>query len=140
METMKDQFDFSEYPKDHFLFNETNNKVIGKFKDEAKGVQITEFVGLKSKLYSYTTEKGESKKAKGVSKSVVKNTIKFSDYKKCIEDDSHTLSVKINSIRSYKHKIYSILQNKVALSSYDDKRYYLNSIDSLSYGHYKTRQ
>ena len=75
METMKDQFDFSEYPKDHFLFNETNNKVIGKFKDEAKGVQITEFVGLKPKLYSYTTEKGESKKAKGVSKPVVKNVI-----------------------------------------------------------------
>ena len=140
MEKMKEQFDFSDYPKDHFLYDDTNKKVIGKFKCETSGVPITEFVGLKSKLYSFTTEKGESKKAKGVSKSVVKNVIKFSDYKQCIEDDSHTLSVKINSIRSYKHKIYSILQNKVALSSFDDKKYYLNSVDSLSYGHYKTKQ
>ena len=32
-------------------------KVIGKFKDEAAGQPIIEFVGLKSKMYSYKTEK-----------------------------------------------------------------------------------
>ena len=31
--------------------------MIGKFKDEAAGNPITEFVGLKSKMYSYETEK-----------------------------------------------------------------------------------
>ena len=30
-----------------------NKKVIGKFKDEAAGKPILEFVGLKSKMYSY---------------------------------------------------------------------------------------
>ena len=30
-----------------------NKKVIGKFKDEAAGKQITHFVGLTAKLYSY---------------------------------------------------------------------------------------
>ena len=47
----KDLFDFSNYSKDLKVFNETN-KVIGKMKDEFGGVIITEFVGLKSKMYS----------------------------------------------------------------------------------------
>ena len=45
----KDLFDFSNYSK---FFNETNKKVIGKMKDEFGGVILTEFVGLKSKMYS----------------------------------------------------------------------------------------
>ena len=48
----KDLFDFSNYSKDSKSFNETNKKVIGKMKDEFGGVIITEFVGLKSKMYS----------------------------------------------------------------------------------------
>ena len=48
----KDLFDFSNYSKDPKFFNETNKKVIGKMKDEFGVVIITEFVGLKSKMYS----------------------------------------------------------------------------------------
>ena len=44
--------DFSNYPKDSKLFDETNKKVIGKMKDEFGGVIVIEFVGLKSKIYS----------------------------------------------------------------------------------------
>ena len=40
------------YSKDLKIFNETNKKVIGQMKDEFSGVIITEFVGLKSKMYS----------------------------------------------------------------------------------------
>ena len=47
-------------------------KVIGKFKDEAAGKPILEFVGLKSKMYSYKIGEEEHKKAKGVKKNVVK--------------------------------------------------------------------
>ena len=61
-------FDFSNYSKDSKLFDDTNNKVLGKMKDEFGGVIIDEFVGLKSKMYSmkkiddkeYNTEKGVS--------------------------------------------------------------------------------
>ena len=34
MTTFKDWVDFSQYPKDHPLFDETNPKRVGKFKDE----------------------------------------------------------------------------------------------------------
>ena len=43
----KDRFDNSDYPKESPYFDSTNKKVIGKFKDEAAGVPICEFVGLR---------------------------------------------------------------------------------------------
>ena len=48
----KDKFDNSDYPQDSPYFDKTNKKVIGKFKDEAVGIPVTEFVGLRSKMYS----------------------------------------------------------------------------------------
>ena len=47
----KDLFDFSNYPKDSKCFDETNKKVSGKMKDEFGGVNVDEFVTLKSKMY-----------------------------------------------------------------------------------------
>ena len=48
----KDLFDFSNYSKDSKLFDQTNRKVIGKMKDQSDGIVVTEFVGIKSKIYS----------------------------------------------------------------------------------------
>ena len=52
-------------------------KVIGKFKDEAAGMVIIEFVGLKPKMYSYRTESKNNKTAKGVKKNVIKKDMSF---------------------------------------------------------------
>ena len=40
MVEIKDEFDFSEYPRDHLLQSYDNMKVAGKFKDECKGQLI----------------------------------------------------------------------------------------------------
>ena len=53
----RELFDNSDYGKSSKFFFDENKKVIGKFKDEAAGQPIIEFVGLKSKMYSYKTEK-----------------------------------------------------------------------------------
>ena len=64
-------FDFSDYSVNSKLFDETNKKGIGKMKDEFKGEIISEFVGLKSKMYSLITVKDEKViKAKGVNKKI----------------------------------------------------------------------
>ena len=95
MKNFNNFFDFSEYPKNHKCYNPINKKVPGKFKDEAGGKIITEFCGLRSKMYSYLTELTEekdikknkdndikeSKKAKGVKKNIIENNIKFENYK-----------------------------------------------------------
>ena len=56
MGEIKDEFDFSEYPKDHFLQSCDNMKVVGKFKDECKGQLMLRFVGLRPKQYSFDYE------------------------------------------------------------------------------------
>ena len=71
-----DCWENSDYPKDSPYCSTHNKKVIGKFKDEAEGVPIVEFVGLRSKMYSYVKENGKGgMTAKGVKKYVIKNKL-----------------------------------------------------------------
>ena len=71
---VKNLFDFRDYPRDSEFFYPVNKKVIGKAKDEFKEKIISEFIGLKSKIYSLIAVGGkEIKNAKGVKKNVVQN-------------------------------------------------------------------
>ena len=137
---VKDRFDTSEYPHSHASGIPTgcNKKVLGMFKDEVGGRGIEEFIGLRAKLYSYKMFKGEeSKKCKGIKKSVIKKSITHEDYKTCLFTGKEQLR-KMNVIRSYDHEIYMEEVNKVALSTDDDKRYILeDGIHTLAWGHYK---
>ena len=64
-------FDFSDYPLNSKFFDPVNKKVIGKMKDEFKGKIISEFVELKSKMYSLISiDDEEVTKAKGVNKEI----------------------------------------------------------------------
>ena len=113
-------------------------KVIGKFKDEAAGMIIIDFAGLKPKMYSYQTENKNNKTAKGVKKNVVKKEIKHKDYLDCLFNNQ-IMRHKMNTIRSDHHQISSYQINKTSLSCYDDKCYILHDgISSLAYGHYRT--
>ena len=121
------KFDTSDYPPDHESGIPTgvNKKVIGMFKDEVAGKQITCFVGLRPKLYSFRIEEDkEVRKCKGIKKNVIKKKLDFDDYVKCLFSGEKKLrSMKI--IRSEKHDIYSKEVNKTALSNEDDKRHVL---------------
>ena len=118
MAKQKHLYDFSDYPKDHPLYDVSNKKVIGKFKDETSSKIITEFAAPKIKMYSFKTEEYESKKAKGIKKSVVKNELTFNDYKRSVfgtEKSDIQQMIKFNTIRSYKHDVYTIEQSKIGL-------------------------
>ena len=133
------RFDTSNYPSGHPSGIPTglNKKVLGMFKDEANGKVIDEFVGLRAKLYSYKMFEGEeSKKCKGVKKSVVKNSITHKDYKECLFTGKERLQ-KMNVIRSRKHEVYTEEVNKVTLCPNDDKRHILeDGVHTLALGHY----
>ena len=134
----KDKFDNSDYPESSQYFSKANKKVIGKFKDEAAGMPIKEFIGLRSKMYSYQKEDNKVEKtAKGIKKNIIKGNIKHEDYKKVLFENEQ-MQHKMKTIRSERHELGSYEINKISLSCFDDKRYILeNGIDSLSYGHYK---
>ena len=60
-------------------------KVVGLMKDQLGGGIINEFVALRPKAYSNRTDDlVELKKAKGTKKCVIKNMLKFEDYKNCL--------------------------------------------------------
>ena len=131
-------FDNSDYSESSPYFDKTNKKIIGKFKDEAAGVPITEFIGLRSKMYSYVKENQTGgKTAKGIKKNVIKNDVKHEDYKKTLLENKQMYH-KMKTIRSQNHQLGSYEINKVSLSCFDDKRYiHDNGINSYAYGHYK---
>ena len=67
-EELKHIFDFSNYPKDHPLYDESNKAVPGLLKDETAGKPIHQFVGLKAKMYSillsdFCVKKGKTRKS-----------------------------------------------------------------------------
>jgi hypothetical protein len=153
MKENEDEFDLANYPKDHFLYNPTNDKVIGKFKHDIvktikkgknagkKVLQITEFVGLRSKLYAYKTniDNEDGKRCKGVKQCVVQNNITFQNYKQILFSGQKQ-NVKQNGFRTYKHTIYTETVEKTALSGNDDKCYIRDGmIETYTHGHYKIR-
>ena len=118
------KFDTSAYPKDHTDRNGhpsgiktgVNKKVVGMMKDECSSKIMTEFIGLRAKLYASKMDDGEeSKKCKGINKTATKNDIVFEDYKDVLFNQISAMR-KMNFIRSYKHEIYTEEVNKVALS------------------------
>ena len=119
--TDKDMFENSDYPENSPYYCNTNKKIIGKFRDEACGIPITEFVGLKSKMYSYVkdNEKG-GKTAKGIKKNVINNNIRHEDYKRTLLNEEQ-MHHKMKTIRSQRHQLGSYEINKVSLSCFDDK-------------------
>ena len=132
----KHKFDNSDYPESSPYFDKTNKKVIGKFKDEAAGVPISEFVGLRSKMYSYMKDNQKGgKTAKGIKKNVIKRNIKHEDYKDTLSNTKQMYH-KMKTIRSQNHELSSYEINKVSFSCFDDKRYIdEDGKKSYAYGH-----
>ena len=61
-------FDLSNLPKNHPLYDQSNEKVVLKFKDELAGAPIEEFCALKPKLYFLIACGFEKMSAKGTKK------------------------------------------------------------------------
>ena len=52
----KKMFDFSNYSTKSKYYDNSNQLVVGKMKDETAGVAIEEFIRLKRKMYSYLVD------------------------------------------------------------------------------------
>ena len=98
-----DLYDISNYSPGHPLYSDQNKKVIGKLKDELGGKVMTEFIGLRPKMYSYIGEES-GKRAKGVKKFVLQNSITHDDYRSCLLN-REVFSRDMPGLRSYHHVI-----------------------------------
>ena len=124
-------FDFSNYSKDSKFFDETNKKVIGKMKDEFVGVIVTEFVGLKSMMYSMKKiDVKDYNTAKGVS--IATEFDKFKD----VLVNKKIIRRKMKRNQSKKHKLGTYQIANISLLCFDDKRDVLDDgIYTLAYFH-----
>ena len=84
MENNKEHYDFSAYPKEHFLYDITNKKVLGKMKDETNSVPPEGFVVLRAKMYTLKYGSSGKKTAKGVKKLVIQKAIQHDMYRDCL--------------------------------------------------------
>ncbi|KYM93980.1 hypothetical protein ALC62_15425 [Cyphomyrmex costatus] len=133
------RFDTSDYPTDNaYGMPLVNKKVPGLMKDENNGAIMTEFVGLRAKMYALRVDgKKDKKKAKGVKSSAVARTITFDDYTRCLNEEIE-MTRRQSCIRSKLHQVYTVSEKKVALSPYDDKRYVVpDSTETLPWGHWR---
>ena len=124
-------FDFSNYSKDSTFYDDTNEKLIGKMKDDFGGAIIDQFIGLKSKMYSIKKINGsESSTTKGVDIAT-----EFNEFKDVLFNKK-VIRHKMKTIQAKKHKIGTYEIDKISLSYFDDKRYVLDDgVNTLAYFH-----
>jgi len=139
MRKSAEEYDFSDYPKDHSCYSTENKKVVGKFKDECNGRPITEFVSLRPKMYSIFEASGRNiKKAKGVQRVVVRKYLRHELYRKCL-NQRRDMNHKQTVIRSHSHQMGVYEQNKKSLSPlYTKKWIAADGIRTRAFGHYLT--
>ena len=127
--------DTSNYPPSHSLYSSVNKAKLGCFKDETGGRTLEEMILLRPKMYSMKFKDSDTsiKRAKGISKHIVKN-MKHDLYKEAFEEKKIT-RVQMTILRSTHHTVQTTTFNKRALSAWEDKRCWLNENESLPYGH-----
>ena len=144
MEKLKYLFDFSKYPKNHPLYDDSKANHLFYFKDELCGkAAITRFIGLRPKCYSmqiqnYNDDDTITKKVcKGIKRTAIKKQLSFADYKECL-NKQHTIYKSFRNLGSKNHVISTKFVRKIALSAIDTKRYTLNcGKHTLALGNYK---
>ena len=145
-------YDFSEYPTNHPNYNIINKKVLGKFKNELNSLIITEFIGLKPKMYSFDYIDNNECKYDEI------NVLKYDRYNNIIVNNNiHKGIKKLISLKHdeckrslYKEELiykefYNLQLNKqsicldkikkIALNPFKSKRYWIDNINSLPYGY-----
>ena len=148
---LRDIVDFSSIPANHPSGvgepNDPRSGVVGYLKDETAGDQITEFIALKPKAYSYTTCKPtlynptqpdapaptvKSKQvAKGIARSTVKKHLSHETYLEMFREGPLQRPPN-RAIRSKLHQVYSLEVNKRGLHPFDDKRYLIANLEDGS--------
>ena len=138
-EDLKDMkiIEFGNLHKKHPYYKSEPTGKLFHFKDESCGYPIQSFVGLRSKCYSIHYEQDvlpDKISAKGVNRGQIKK-MKHDDLNRILSKNEITNTSSLQ-IRSFKHQLYNVKQNKLSLSGFDTKRWISwDNISTLPYGH-----
>ena len=103
------RFDTSDFSESNvYGMPRANKKIPGLMKDENNGAVMSEFVGLRAEMYATRVAgQDDTKKIKGVKKSVVARTITFDDFTQCLRE-AVEVTRRQSCIRSKLHEVYKI--------------------------------
>ena len=149
---LRDHFDFSNLSPKHPLYNNEHQNQLFRWKIELGFMyKILAAVSLKSKMYSLKLApseyndlpksklQSEMKTLKGVPKTVVKTKIHFENYLMALLKKKKYSAV-FTKIACKNHTLRTIRQQKLALSSFDDKRFVFDCrIHTVPYGSFHIR-
>ena len=144
MKENKHYFDFSKFPKNHKLYDDSNKDVLGKYKDELKGLILKEFAGLRPKCYSLLYVKAFNKlaekiTAKGTKKNIKDKYLRHRHFMRVLHNHEKVY-VQQNTVRSIKHRISTLNEKRVSLTGFDTKRYIKkDGIKSYAHGHFNCK-
>ena len=123
-------------------FNLDNKARLGKFKNElGSEKKCVRFVGLRAKCYSLNLTDKQNKSSekcisKGLGRVAIKNRLNFKQYADTLHNGG-VIRHSFTSIKSHKHNLFTVMQQKKALTHFDSKRFLLScGIHSYSYGHH----
>ena len=128
-DNFKDQMDYSNYPSSHPDYDNSKHLQPGCMKEDFGGAVISEFVGLKSKMYSIAiahVEGGGGKQtAKGVPGAYKKTEMLHAKYVETIQSLGYGMEEKIEfyKLQAKNHEINLVKQSKVGLGLFNDKKY-----------------
>ena len=132
-----EEYDTSNYDIGNIHGIVPNKSLVGRMKDEYAGTPIKNFYGSGAKAYCVNVGGDIIKRAKGVKKYVINKILTDTDFKTVAEQSDASIFCKMILFRSKLHDMYTMLTNKLALTSRDDKRYInADNTSTLAWGHY----
>jgi hypothetical protein len=136
---LRNYFDFSKFPKDHILYTGSNTEC-GKMKSEREGGIIYFGISLKAKMYHLNLpnkKKCDTQKMKGTTKSVKDKIVNWEHYLGALLGDEYYVKNQTR-IQVKKHDLFTMQEDRKALSSDDTKRYITEDrCITRAIGHYK---
>ena len=135
---LAEHLDLSNFPSDHPLYNSKCKGELGKLKIETAPHHMKEFICLKPKAYTYTTTKDDqvsNNTLKGIPGHIRKG-LTLATYEECLYSNTR-FSKDIFNLRFYNKHMSLTKNSKVILSCFEDKRYYINNLESYGYCHPK---
>lgn len=91
-------------------------------------------------MYSILMHSGDSKQTcKGITSAYKKKMLMHEEYRNALKRRTMSLA-RFHRIKSEKHRLYTVLESKLSLNCYNDKRFFKNEHESYAYGHYKIKR
>ena len=108
---------------------------IGLMEDEIdKNDEITEYIGLSSKCYSYITRNvSNSIKIKGISESYKSKYLNHQEFKNVLFDNKDLKKVEFNSITIKNQKLFTNKIIKDNIKNFNDERFMIDKFTSIPY-------